>query len=83
MRKSAVCSNIDAYVLDMYYSFVKKMDGTSGIYKLHLFWKLYQNIKCALAIYWSFDNILLYMQHEMRSEIYNLILLRRGDRIYR
>lgn len=59
------------------------MNSTSGIYKLHLVWKLYQNIKCVLAIYWSFDKILLYMQHEMRSEIYNLILLRYGGRIYR
>jgi len=40
---------------------------------------LYQNIKSVLAIYWLFDNILLYMQREMRSEMYNLILSRQEE----
>lgn len=42
-----------------------------------------QNFKRIFAVHRLLDNILLYMQREMRSEIYNFILLRYEGGIYR
>lgn len=69
--------------MHIYFKYI--VDGSEWMIRMGEMWSrnFTQNFKRIFAVHRLLDNILLYMQREMRSEIYNFILSRYEGGIYR